>query len=66
MMKRHSHGGLVRRINGLFFASALVAFASSSWGDPSTAEKEIQVFIDRQVLVAFENGKEIYSFDIVT
>ena len=28
--------------------------------------KEIQVYIDRQVLVALEGGEEVYSFDVVT
>ena len=30
------------------------------------ANKEIRVFIDRQILIALENGKEKYKFDIVT
>ena len=28
--------------------------------------KEIQVYIEQQLLVALEDGKEVYSFDIVT
>jgi lipoprotein-anchoring transpeptidase ErfK/SrfK len=47
---------------------ACIAFVipSTGWcGDPEP-QKEIQVFIDRQILVALENGEEIYSFDIVT
>ncbi len=35
-------------------------------GEGAAAGKEIHVFIDRQVLVALENGEEVYSFDIVT
>mgnify|MGYP001556635865 CR=1 FL=1 len=35
-------------------------------GEGGAAGKEIRVFIDRQVLVALENGEEVYSFDIVT
>jgi lipoprotein-anchoring transpeptidase ErfK/SrfK len=30
------------------------------------ANKEIHVFIDEQVLIAFEDGEEVYSFDVVT
>ena len=35
-------------------------------GAEPVATKEIHVFIEEQVLVAYENGEEIYSFDIVT
>ena len=39
---------------------------SPAWSDETTVKKEIRVFIERQVLIASENGKEIYNFDIVT
>ena len=48
----------------LFFALLVTSFYS--WGSDIEAKKEIHVFIERQVLVALENDKEIYSFDIVT
>ena len=38
----------------------------TSSAEDAAVNKEIHVFIEEQVLVAFENGEEIYSFDIVT
>ena len=50
--------------------SAMVALhltvASSAWADDDVGSKEIRVYIDRQILVAVENGNEVYQFDIVT
>ena len=43
----------------------LLSIASISLGDEAITKKEIRVFIERQVLSAFENDEEIYSFDIV-
>ena len=47
-------------------AGMLLAVSSITWGGEESREKEIRVFIKEQVLVALENGEEIYSFDIVT
>ena len=47
-------------------AGMLLVVSSSSWGGEESKEKEIRVFIKDQVLVALENGEEVYSFDIVT
>ena len=44
----------------------LLIIASPAWSGEAAVKKEIQVSIDNQVLVALENGEEIYSFDIVT
>jgi len=44
----------------------LLSIASISLGGEAITKKEIRVFIERQVLSAFENDEEIYSFDIVT
>lgn len=30
------------------------------------AEKEIHVNIEKQILIAFENGSEVYTFDVIT
>lgn len=43
-----------------------VMIAAGAWGDNAATKKEIRVFIEQQVLIAFENGEEVYSFDIVT
>jgi lipoprotein-anchoring transpeptidase ErfK/SrfK len=48
------------------FAGLLLIITSFAWGSEETKKKEIQVFIERQVLVALENDEEIYSFDIVS
>lgn len=48
------------------FAGLLVILASTAWGGEATSKKEIQVFIERQILVALEDGEEVYSFDVVT
>jgi lipoprotein-anchoring transpeptidase ErfK/SrfK len=44
----------------------LLIAATNAWSGETEAKKEILVFIDEQILVAMENGEEIYSFDIVT
>jgi lipoprotein-anchoring transpeptidase ErfK/SrfK len=50
----------------MFLAGIALAISSTAWcGDPEQG-KVIQVYIDRQILLALENGEEIYSFDIVT
>jgi len=48
----------------IYFAVSVVC--SFAWGEGAAAGKEIHVFIEKQVLVALENGEEVYSFDIVT
>jgi lipoprotein-anchoring transpeptidase ErfK/SrfK len=48
-------------IAGLFLTVASAALAGET-----EKTQEIRVFIEQQVLVALENGEEIYSFDIVT
>ena len=56
-------------ITGLFLsviAGIILVISSSTWGVEESAEKEIRVFIKDQVLIALENGEEVYSFDIVT
>lgn len=35
-------------------------------GEGAVVGKEIHVFIDRQVLIALDDGEEVYRFDIVT
>lgn len=36
------------------------------WCDEAEIKKEIRVYIEDQILVALENGDELYNFDIVT
>lgn len=44
----------------------LFAIAWPAWPADEAHGKEIRVYIERQVLVATENGEEVYNFDIVT
>jgi lipoprotein-anchoring transpeptidase ErfK/SrfK len=70
------HGGVVTLKNfkhslahNVFLAAIiclLLIAATNAWSGETEAKKEILVFIDEQILVAMENGEEIYSFDIVT
>jgi len=48
------------------FVGLVLFVTSTAWGDDAGTNKEIRVFIDRQTLVALENGEEVYNFDIVT
>jgi lipoprotein-anchoring transpeptidase ErfK/SrfK len=59
-------GTFPNRVSLPRFVALLLIITSPVWGDKAKKEKEIQVFIEQQVLVAMEDGKEIYSFDIVT
>jgi lipoprotein-anchoring transpeptidase ErfK/SrfK len=63
---KHIERGLLLNMYVPIFAGFLLIFASSAWGSEEIKKKEIRVFTERQVLVALENGEEIYSFDIVT
>jgi lipoprotein-anchoring transpeptidase ErfK/SrfK len=36
------------------------------WAEDGAQGKEIHIYIERQVLIAQEDGEEIYNFDIVT
>ena len=56
--------------NNIFCMATLVylllGLVTTAWCEDAATKKEIRVYIERQVLVAVENGKEVYSFDIVT
>jgi lipoprotein-anchoring transpeptidase ErfK/SrfK len=40
--------------------------SSAGFSGEAAANKEIRVYTERQVLVALQNGEEIYTFDVVT
>ena len=65
-MARHLESALLFKICLPVFAGFYLIFTTTAWSDETTKSKEIQVFIERQILVALENGEEVYSFDIVT
>ena len=44
----------------------LTVFCVTTSAENAAVNKEIHVFIEEQMLIAFENGEEVYSFDIVT
>jgi lipoprotein-anchoring transpeptidase ErfK/SrfK len=66
MMAKHLEGILLHPIRLAIFVGLVAVIAATAWGGETTTNKEIQVFIERQVLLALENGEEVYSFDIVT
>lgn len=66
MIVKYPVGFIRNKIFWLALVGLHLMTASSAWGNDDAANKEIQVFIERQVLIAFENGEEIYNFDIVT
>jgi len=35
-------------------------------GKETIANKEIHVYVEEQGLIAYENGEEVYSFDIIS
>jgi lipoprotein-anchoring transpeptidase ErfK/SrfK len=65
-MAKHFGGILMHNIYLSVFVGLLLIITSTAWGDEAATKKEIQVFIEKQVLVALENGEEVYNFDVVT
>lgn len=66
-MKTTYHLGRIQvRVACLVLLVSLLGIATTAWGADAKKGKEIQVFIEEQVLVALEDGEEVYSFDIVT
>lgn len=65
-MAKHLRGVLMHNIGRAVFVGIILIIASTAWGGEAETKKEIRVFIEQQVLVALENGDEVYSFDIVT
>ena len=44
----------------------LLLFNPSAWAEDDVAAKEIHIYLERQILIAMEDGEEVYNFDIVT
>ena len=65
-MAKHVGGVLMNSIRLPIFIGLALFFVSSAWSGDAVTVKEIRVFIEEQILVAAENGEEIYNFDIVT
>ena len=65
MIVKYTGGLLMNKMFWLTLVGLHFMIAPGAWGNDDPANKEIQVFIERQVLIAFENGEEIYNFDIV-
>ena len=57
---------ILQRFLGLALLGSLLGLTQSALGSETAAAKEIRVYIEPQTLVALENGKEVYSFDIVS
>ena len=65
-MMKYFGNVLIQNLCPAAFVFLLLIIASTTWSGEAVKKKEIRVFIERQVLVAVENGDEVYSFDIVT
>jgi lipoprotein-anchoring transpeptidase ErfK/SrfK len=65
-MPQHPRHNFKRRILCSVMVGLSLVISSLAWGEDEASQKEIHVFIDQQSLIAFENGEEIYNFDIVT
>jgi len=65
-MAKYLGGVLINRVCWPIFVGLPLVIASTAWGGDTATKKEIRVFIEQQVLIASENGEEIYNFDIVT
>jgi lipoprotein-anchoring transpeptidase ErfK/SrfK len=66
MIVKYTGGHFMNKIFWFALVGLHLVIAPGAWGNEDPANKEIQVFIERQVLIAYENGEEIYNFDIVT
>jgi hypothetical protein len=66
IMMKHFGGILMHNICLAVFIGLFIINATTAWGGEAAAKKEIRVFIEEQVLIALENGEEVYNFDIVT
>lgn len=65
MIEKH-FGSTFISIVSLIILAGLLIIPSSALSGEVAPKKEIQVHIEQQVLVALENGEEVYNFDIVT
>lgn len=66
MIVKYTGDRLIKKICCLALVGLHLVIAPGVWANEDPASKEIRVFIERQVLIALEDGKEIYNFDIVT
>ena len=57
---------MIRKICLPVAALVIFGFAGLVWGEESAPRKEITVYIEQQILIALEDGEEVYQFDIVT
>jgi len=66
MMAKFPGGPQFNKVCWPAFVGLYLMITPTAWGVDEVANKQIQVFIERQVLIALENGEEVYNFDIVT
>lgn len=65
-MAKYAGGTRLCKVCWSMIVSLSLAIAAPASGDDAAPNKEIRVYIERQVLIATENGEEVYNFDIVT
>lgn len=59
-------GGIMLNICLSVFVGLFMITTTAAWSGEEAEKKEIRVFIEEQILIALENGEEVYNFDIVT
>jgi lipoprotein-anchoring transpeptidase ErfK/SrfK len=65
-MVNYFNQNLIRIIGVSAWVCLFLVFIFTAWRGEAGTKKEIRILVDEQVLVALENGVEIYNFDIVT
>ena len=64
-MTRTSAHSRPNRVYRTILAGFLICAFPSAWADDDPSGKEIHIYIERQILIAQQNGEEVYNFDIV-
>jgi lipoprotein-anchoring transpeptidase ErfK/SrfK len=62
----HFNQNSIRIIGVSAWVCLVLVFIFTVLHSEAGTKKEIKIFVDEQVLVALENGEEVYSFDIVS
>jgi lipoprotein-anchoring transpeptidase ErfK/SrfK len=54
------------KISQQILTGLLLLITLSVSAEEGHSEKQIHIYLERQILIAMENGEEVYNFDIVT
>ena len=64
-MTKHPFDHLREGIGRALVVGLLACLSLSAWADDDPSGKEIRIYLERQILIAQEDGEEVYNFDIV-